>query len=422
MQEEFLHYLWKYRLIHLPLVTTCGEEVEIIHPGNHNHNAGPDFFNARIKIAQTVWAGNVEIHVKSSDWIKHGHQTDKAYNTTVLHVVYEDDFPIYLHEDEPLPTLEIASKFDSNLYENYINLIKSHLWIPCLSSIARTDSFIINQWLGALVIERLENKVIAYENLLKQNNNNWEESFYQSLAKYFGFGLNGTPFLLMAQTLANGVLAKHKDQLLQIEALLFGQAGMLQGNFADDYPRQLQQEYSFLQKKFHLKPIGGHLWSFFRLRPSNFPTIRIAQFAALIHRSSALFSKIIESGEITGIVHLMDVEASDYWADHYVFDKKSTRKRKKLGESAIRLLIINTVIPFLFLFSQKNAKDAYAEKAIRWLESLPAENNSVIQKFQKAGVSASSASQSQALLHLKSECCDKKRCLDCAIGYALLKM
>jgi len=422
MDEKFLHYLWKYRLFIRQLQTTDGDLTEINNPGEHNTDAGPDFFNARIKIGDTLWAGNVEIHVNASDWIKHGHQQDKAYNNIILHVVLNADETICRENGETIPTISLEGKFDYSLYERYLDFMNSRNWIPCEHSIAIAERFTVDAWLERLLVERLETKTQSIDAMLRQNRNNWEETFYQAFARNFGFRLNSLPFELLAKSLPLKYLGRHKNSLLQVEAMLFGQAGMLGVNFIDEYPQSLQKEYYFLQSKYSLKPIDGHLWRFLRLRPSNFPTIRLAQFAQLIVKSSALFSKIIESHTLNPIVSLLEVECEDYWQQHYVFDKPSVGRLKKLGADAIDLLLINTVASFLFLYGKQMDNPELRDKALEYLYEIAPERNSVIQHFAGAGLKAGNALQTQGLLQLKAEYCDKKRCLDCAIGHALLKM
>jgi len=422
MDEKFLHYLWKYRLFIRQLQTTDGDLTEINNPGEHNTDAGPDFFNARIKIGDTLWAGNVEIHVNASDWVKHGHHQDKAYNNIILHVVLNADETIFRENGEIIPTVKLDGMFDSRLLERYQNFMNSRSWIPCEHSIAEVDRFTVDAWLERLLVERLETRTQSIDAMFRQNRNNWEETFYQTFARNFGFRLNSLPFELLAKSLPLKYLGRHKNNLLQVEAMLFGQAGLLEVNFIDEYPQSLQKEYYFLQSKYSLKPIDGHLWRFLRLRPSNFPTIRLAQFAQLIVKSSALFSKIIESHTLNQIVSLLGVECEAYWQQHYVFDKPSVGRLKKLGVNAIDLLLINTVIPFLFLYGQRMDNPAFRDKALEYLYEIAPEHNSVIQHFADAGLKAGSALQTQGLLQLKAEYCDKKRCLDCAIGHALLKM
>ncbi len=305
MTEEFLQYIWKLRLFDKNLNLTSGEECQIIDVGTHNLDSGPDFFNARIKFDNTIWAGNVEIHTKSSDWFTHEHQLDKAYDNIILHVVYDDDKPIKRKNGEQIPTIELRNRFDKKLFETYNDFMTNRNWIPCEKMITEVDRFVLNNWIDRLMVERLENKSGEIEDRLKFNGNNWEETFYQFLARNFGFKVNSAPFELLAKSLPLNYLGKHKNNKFQIEALLLGQAGLLTKKYKDEYPKTLQKEYLFLQKKYKLTPIDPHLWRFMRMRPSNFPTIRLAQFADLVYRSSHLFSKIIETEFLKSIILLI---------------------------------------------------------------------------------------------------------------------
>ncbi len=304
MTEEFLHYIWKYRLIDQYLVSTSGEQLVIIQPGSYNTDSGPDFFNARIKINNTVWAGNVEVHIYSSDWYQHQHQRDQAYDNIILHVVYEDDKPVVRQNGEPVPTVELKGHFKQLLYDKYTYFMTNKNWIPCEKLIHSVDRFVMNNWVDRLMIEKLENKAAEITSHFLLNKSNWEQTFYEFLARNFGFKVNGSPFQLLAKSLPLNILAKHKDDKFQLEALLYGQAGLLQKVFSDDYPKSLKKEYLFLRKKYNLVPVDPHLWRFMRMRPSNFPTIRISQFSDLIYQSSHLFSNIIEKKSLKELIEL----------------------------------------------------------------------------------------------------------------------
>jgi len=420
MKEEFLHYIWKYRLFHNKnLKTTNQEEIEIINLGSHNYNSGPDFFNAKIKIADTVWVGNIEIHINSSDWYVHNHHNDKAYDNVILQVVCKDDKEVKRTNGEHIPTFEI--KFDQKLLNNYSSLLKNESWIPCQKDIKKVDSFTIQNWIEKLAIERLENKANRINGFLNQTRNSWEEAFYIHLARNFGFKLNSVPFEQLAKSLPLIYLAKHKDNLFQIEALLFGQAGFLDMDSGDKYYENLKKEYLFLKSKFKLKPLEKHLWKFLRSRPGNFPSIRIAQFAKLIHNSSSLFSKILETKSTNDFYKMFIVEPSEYWKNHYLFNKESVSKSKAIGKSAVDILLINTVIPFLFVYGKAKALPELQDRSINLLESIKSEKNSIISHWIDLGVKASSAFETQALIQLKNEYCNHKKCLNCHIGNYLIK-
>ena len=421
MKEDFLHYIWKHKLFADNLVTGDGKKASVLKTGSHNYDAGPDFFNARITIGDTTWAGNVEIHVNSSDWYRHGHNTDENYDNVILQIVYNNDSRVTRTDGSEIPTAVLD--FPEKLWRNYEQLMQSRKWIPCEDKIRHVDIFKISFWLNNLMVERLEDKAQAIEQDLKANTNNWEETFYHKLARNFGFKLNNQPFEMLAKSLPLNYLAKHKDDLLQVEALLFGQAGMLQANIQDEYFRKLKSEYEFFRQKFGLQPMAGHLWKFMRSRPPSFPTIRISQFAYLVHKSSALFSQLLEADSAKELKILLSTEASQYWDTHYVFGKAAkSSKRKKLGEGSVENIIINTVVPFVFLYGKLRGKQEISDKALEYLEQLRPENNSVIKSWNKLGIKPENAFQSQGLLQLKNNYCNYARCLECQIGAQILKL
>ena len=421
MREDFLHYIWKYKLFkNQNLKTQNQEKLEIINQGIHNFDAGPDFLNARIKIDKTIWAGNVEIHINSSDWYKHNHQEDKAYDNVILQVVSNYDKDVFRTDGQLIPTLVI--EFEKKLLNNYEYLIKNEYWISCQNEITQVDSFTIYNWIEKLAVERLEEKSERILNLLEQTNNSWENAFYVQLASNFGFKLNSMPFELLAKSLPLTYIAKHKDNLFQIEALLFGQAGFLEDQSGDEYFNQLQKEYTYLKKKFKLKHIEGHLWKFLRSRPGNFPTIRIAQFSKLIYSSTSLFSKILEAATIQDLYSLFIVYPSEYWENHYVFNKKSVKKRKSLGKSAVDIILINTIIPFLFIYGVIKGKPEYKTRAIEFLETMKPEKNAIIAKWNELGIGSKDAFHSQALIQLKNKYCNHKKCLNCQIGNSIIRI
>ncbi len=422
MKEDFLHYLWRMRKFnHVALKTTNGEPLTIQATGEHNLNAGPDFSNARIRIGDMLWAGNVEIHVNASEWYAHKHQEDKAYDSVVLHVVFEEDKPVFRNNGERIPCLEIKKRIPPKISKIYRKLLRDETWIPCQHHFSKVKEITKNLWLDRLLVERLENKTTDIIRSLEINKNNWEETFYQFLARGFGVKVNTEPFEQLARSLPLLILGKHKNSLFQLEALLFGQAGMLEIDFKDDYPIRLQKEYNFLKKKYNLQSIHSESWKYMRMRPANFPSIRIAQFATLVYQSSHLFSKILAVQNVKEIEHMFEVKISNYWQTHYVFDKPSIKRKKSLGKNSIHLLIINTIAPFLFLYGKSIDRESLKEKALELLEELQSEKNTIINEWRKLGMNPSSAYQSQALLHLKKNYCDKKNCLNCSIGHAILK-
>jgi hypothetical protein len=419
MTEDFLHYLWINQLFtKQKFSTTSGEAIEVIHPGVANSDAGPDFFNAKIRIGKTIWVGNVEIHVRSSDWLRHNHQSDKAYDNVILHAVSSADTILKRSSGEEIPTVELL--YDKRLYDNYLKLISGNEWIPCQDKIGELEPLFIHNWLDRLAAERLEVKSEVILNKLDKNLNDWEETFYQMIGRSFGFRLNSSPFELLTQSVSLKHLLKHSDSLFHIEAILFGQSGFLSGADGDEHYMRLKRDYDFFRSKFSLQPVENHLWKFLRLRPSNFPTVRIAQFSALIFKHKTLFSKIIESNSFESIRDLLDVRPSEYWNSHYQFNRKSLIKEKKLGIQAIDSLIINAVIPVIFTYGSTVKGSSYKEYALELLQSLPAEVNSIITAWKRNKIPASNAMESQALLQLKNVYCDKKRCLHCSIGNKIL--
>lgn len=421
IKENFLHYLWRLRYFSQDdLKTTQSTPILIKKIGQNNTSSGPDFFNARIIIGDTTWAGNVELHVYSSDWLKHEHQEDDAYDNVILHVVYEEDIPIYRKNGERIPCLELKSRIPPNIYKTYQKLIRNEYWVPCQNLFYKAPDVVKSMWLERLLIERIEEKTTYIARELKRTNFDWEQTFYQFLARAFGFKTNADAFEQLAWEIPVRTLLKHKKNLLQIEALLFGQAGLLARNFVEDYPRSLQVEYQFLATKYSLTPNMGIQWKFMRMRPANFPTIRMAQLAQLLYQSNHLFSKVLASQNVKELVNALNVEISGYWKSHYVFDKEVAPRRKKLGKTSVHSIIINTVVPFLFFYGQYKQIGAYTQKALTFLEQLPAEKNTVISHWETLGVKVKNAAQSQALLQLKNEYCMYKKCLDCAIGNAIL--
>ncbi len=415
MTEDFLHFVWKYGLFDREgIIADTGDEIRVFNLGEHNRDAGPDFVNTRIQIGSTTWAGNVEIHLKSSDWKIHKHQRDKAYDNVILHVVYEHNQPVYRSTGEAIPTVEL--KFNPGLYENYCRLLSQTTCLPCSEKIGMVDSLIVDLWISSLVIERLQQKTGHIAGLLEQYRNSWDEVFYVCLARAFGFGLNAMPFEMLARSVPLSCLMRHRDNPLQVEALLMGQAGFLEeGRLYDDYYTQLREEYLHLKNKYHLKPLEKHLWKFLRLRPVNFPTVRIAQFASVLQHPD-LFSQVLTCGTAQDLQQFFSVIASEYWNTHYNFESRSVRMVKRLGKEAFQTLVINTVIPFLFQYGRMTARDDLKDKALRWLQDIPAENNRYTRQWTSIVASPDSAFYSQGIIQLMKEYCSKKRCLACSVG------
>lgn len=419
MNEKLLQFIWQYSLFQPNVVSVEGENITIIHPGRLNTDAGPDFSHAKIQIGNTQLVGNIELHVLSSDWEKHHHQENQSYKNIILHVVFHHDNQTTLPH---CPTIELKNFIDSKVISEYKNLVAAKEKIPCQSQLLKVKDITKESWLTSLLAQRWEQKLKDWEDLLQQSKGDWSTLFYWRLAASFGFKVNATPFLLLAQSIPIQLLAKHQINQMQIEALLFGQAGFLQQDFKDEYPNQLKKEYAFLQSKYQLKPIPNHLWKFLRMRPSNFPTIRIAQFAVLIHQSTNLFSILLETNDYQKISQLFDVSAHEYWTTHFRFDELSSQKsNKKLGRSSIDSLLINTIAPIKFLYAQHQAGVDLQEQAMHLLESVKAEQNHIIDYWIEAKWKPQNAMQSQAMIQLYNEYCDKKQCLNCAIGLQILK-
>ena len=426
MKEEFLHYLWKCCLYDEDtLCDNDGNKIIVLHPGEYNRDSGPDFFNSRISIAGTEWAGNVEIHTRSSHFDSHGHNRDNAFNNVILHVVAENDKRIFNARGEELLTVEM--KFDAALYDKYLNLVNYPNVIACQNDIGKLDIFYIKHWLNSLVVERLMEKSASVLKIYSMTGNDWEETFYRVLTRYFGFRVNTEPFEMLANALPFKIIRKHTDNRFQVESLLFGTAGMLdEGLFRealdDQYYKDLIREYKVLSSKYSLQPLHGWIWKFSRLRPVNFPTLRISQLSAMLAVTGGLFSRTLETGDVKQLKEMFGVSASDYWDDHYVFGKKSRRIRKNTGTQATEILLINAVIPVIFAYGQFRDQRDVCEKALNILENIHPEENSLINEWKSSGIDSESAFYTQGLIQLRNEYCRKRRCLDCRIGSKLISM
>ncbi len=428
MREEFLYYLWENRLTDKDLSTTDGESVEVVSTGYRNTNSGPDFLEAKIRIGDKLWAGHVEIHVKSSDWNRHGHQNDKAYKNVILHVVYENDTHV-----NDIPTLELKGHFDGSLFAQYQKLISSKTWIPCENSIAKVPVFTRLSWLDRMAVERLESKSETVTKTLEGNQFDWEDALYKLLMRYFGMKVNNEAFEYLSNILPFKNLLKHADNLVQVEAMMMGCAGFLEDDFKEEYPMLLKREFSVMKAKFNLLTMPAERWKFMRMRPSNFPTIRLAQMAQLIHKNGCLFSKIKAAKDTAEVKALFDVAASDYWQSHWRVnrlpqcerlpqcDSPTKPKPKHLGETTADVLIINAVAPLLFCHGKLHKDESVCDTAMQFLEDTEAEDNAVIRHYAKCGIKAENAMQTQALLHLYNMYCKRKRCLECRIGNVLMR-
>ncbi|PKQ60880.1 hypothetical protein BZG02_17950 [Labilibaculum filiforme] len=421
MNEDFLQFIWKQNLFSkTSLFSTQGNAIEIIDVGKQNFDSGPDFFDARIRIDNVLWAGNVEIHLKSSLWYLHEHDTDPAYENVVLHVVLEDDSSVVLKNKRLIPCLVLS--FTPELLNNYKKLMLSEKWIPCVDEIGKIESFFVRNWLDRMLLERLERKSNEMQKILEQNKYSWEETFYQVLAQYFGMKVNAEPFQQLARSIPMKFLARQKNSLFQLEALMFGQSGLFEKfDTEEEYLQKLKSEYEFLANKYQLKALSSGQWKWLRLRPSNFPTIRIAQFAALVHKSESLFSQILHANSIDEITKLLNCQASEYWTIHYQFGIESHEKKKVFGQAGINALIINSIVPILFLYGKINDSQKLVDKACDFLDQLDAEDNSITRKWKECGVHVKTAYHSQALLQLKSNYCERFNCLQCEFGNRIIR-
>lgn len=421
MQEDFLHYIWKLKKFECSnLKTTNNELVEIVSVGHHNLNSGPDFFNAQIRIDYQLWAGNVEIHVKSADWFVHNHEVDSAYDNVILHVVWEHDTEIFRKDNSHIPTLELKEYVTNEVLNNYQKLFsKSNKWINCEHDFDSVKEFTILNWLERLYFDRLERKSIEIESLLESSANNWEAVLFKMLAKNFGLKVNGESFLSIANSFDFSIIRKHQTNLLSLEALFFGQAGLLEENIQDPMYIKLVNEYKFLKQKFNLSNTTVEPLQFFRLRPPNFPTIRLSQLANLYNQHQNLFSKIIETDSIEEFYKLIKVSTTQYWETHYIFGKASKPSKKLITKPFIDLLLINTIIPIKFSYAKQVGK-LNEETILKLIDNILSEKNRIVEKFNELKPVSKSALQSQALIQLKNEYCTKNKCLQCAIGNDIL--
>ncbi len=428
--EQLLHYVWKHKLLPLrQLVTTDGKTVEVIDPGLHNRNAGPDFFNAKVKIGDTLWVGNVEIHQRSADWYAHGHDRDPRYNNVVLHVTGNADADVLTDDGKYLPQLEV--EVPPYLTQNYEELLHADQYPPCYKIIPQLSPLVVHSWMAALQTERLEQKTEAISQRAARAGGSWEDAYFQTLARNYGFGINGDAFEQWAQCVPLSAVGKHRDDLFQVEAVFLGQAGLLElpsipqryqdSALQEGYFQKIRNEYLYLAHKFSLQPMDFTLWRFLRLRPQNFPHIRISQLANLYYSRRAGLSALLECETVAQLRDLFSTQVTPYWQTHFMFGAMSDRNPKKLSAASKDLLIINTAIPILFAVGRHRQKEELCDRAFDLLELLKAEHNRIVDMWQACGLTVKSAADSQALIQLKRQYCDRKDCLRCRIGYEYLK-
>lgn len=421
MTEAFLHYIWQHQLFdHTNLLTTDGLSVNIINPGEYNTHSGPDFFSAHIRINETLWVGTVEIHLKASEWKKHHHELDAAYDNCILHVVFESDAEACRKNGQQIFCLELKNRFSDKVWNNYQNLLGTHAWIPCSHRIKEIDSITLNSWLDRLSVDRLERKTENVFHLLESNNNNWEETFYQFLCSGFGFQLNSLPFLMLSRQLPFNLIQRYRDKPVQLESLLFGCAGFLDQAGPDQYSNYLRELFENFKNAHSLKIIDVSCWKFLRLRPVNFPTVRLSQLATLFSKTNHLFSQVLEMDDWNSGKHLFDVKASEYWDSHFLFGKESKGKSKFLGQKSVENIFINVIIPVLFAYGIRCDSSIHRHRALKILEQIPPEDNSIIRNWASEGIVPNSALQTQALLELNKNHCSAKKCLTCRIGIKLI--
>lgn len=420
MSEAFLHYIWKHRLLDTQaLVTQDGRPLEIIHPGQVNNNAGPDFFNARIRIRETVWAGNVEIHLKSSDWLKHGHQDDAAYANCVLHVVYEDDQPVNMAANN-MPVLELKNRFAKTLWNNYRLMMDNQRWIACQSRLNEVDEITRKMWLQRVMVERLEEKTSYIRELLDQFKNDWEEVLFLLLAKNFGFRINALPFEMTARAIGWRCIQRYRSSVLHLEALFFGVSGLLPEFRDDERVRRWRADFNGFQSLHRFKLLSAENWKFMRMRPNNFPTLRIAQFCAFYGKADYLVSSILKINSPEMAQTIFQLSLDKYWETHFRPGSSSPGSVKKIGADAVINLIINTVVPFQFAKGMIEKNELLMEQSLVLLELIHPERNHIIREWEHAGIKPANAVESQALLQLRQAYCDQKKCLNCNIGIKLI--
>ncbi len=421
MEEYFLHYIWQFQKFDKTALALAEGTLNILQPGFRNFNAGPDFLQAKVQIANVTWSGAVEIHIKSSDWLSHRHQMNPAYNQVILHVVWEDDQPVLREDGTLMPTLALKDRVDTSVYEEYRKLVDNPMFIPCAPRIHTVPSIVMTSMQERAAVERLSAKATDVLHMLDEANGDWEQTCYWLLAKNFGFKINSQAFLTTSVQVPFKIIQKHKGNLQQVEALLFGQAGLLQQKGADEYQEQLQKEFRFLNRKYKLpSPLAIVQWKFMRLRPANFPSLRMAQLAAVLATRQRLFQDFLAVSDIKQLKSILKQETSAYWSEHYHFGKSSARHPAKIGDAAIENIAINTIAVLQAAYSVRVQEEKHMDNALSLLESCKAEDNRIISAWKQLKIKPANARESQALLQLHNHYCTPRLCLSCKIGHDIL--
>ncbi len=422
MTEEFLHYLWRFQLINQPLFSMAGETLQVISPGVRNHDSGPDYLNARIRIGDTLWAGDVEIHVKASDWMTHAHGLDRAFGSVILHVVHEGDMVICRPDGQTIPTLDLTGRYDCMLLSKYEGFLTSMSWIPCANSVVQMEKQQWSPWLQHLAETRISRRSGWIDRLFIENQGHAETTLYHCLAAGYGLKVNTEPFIWLAKRMDLRILMRHQDELLSLEALCFGQAGFLNESPVDDYQASLLEQYRFFKSKYRLEPLEKHVWKFLRMRPAGFPTVRIAHFAAFMHAVADHPARLLNRPEADCILSLSGREVSSYWQTHYHFGRKGHRLPTMLGKDAALSIVLNCLIPFRYVLALRAGEQAATPELLEKMSQLPAEDNTITRSWRQYGIEAGTALESQALLELKNQYCNLKNCLQCDIGRTILSL
>ena len=428
--EQLLHYIWKHHILPLhELRTTDGLPVEVIDPGLHNKHAGPDFFNSKLRIGGTMWVGNVEIHERSTDWFLHSHDQDPAYNNVVLHVASVVDTDVVTADGSRPPQMELH--VPPYIMQNYRRLLAADRYPPCRETVMQLPQLTIHSWMSALGAERLADKCKAIEQRVKAAGGSWEQAFFATIARSFGFGVNSEAFEQWAARLPLMQVAHHRDDPFQVEALFIGSAGLLDTEAmndrqrtaatADHYFLKLKREWNYLAHKFSLTEMPRQTWRFMRLRPQNFPYIRLSQLAQLYCSRHAELSRIATCTTLNALREALKTEVGDYWRTHYTFGNESRENAKHLSAASIDILIVNAVVPMLHAYGRHRQDEMLIARAAEMLESMPPEDNTHIRLWQECGIKADNAADTQALIQLHTHYCERKDCLRCRFGYHCIK-